>query len=318
VAVLACLAGGGWIELWQIWIISAAVGLGRSISGPASGAFLPQLVAPELLVQANSLGQVVRPLAMTLVGPALGGVLVGAFGFATAFALDAASFGFAVVALLAISSRPLPRKSVRSGLVDDLREGFAYVRTKTWIWGTLLMATLGVLLVLGPFDVLVPYIVKNDLGGGAAALGIVYATGGLGAICAAILTGQLGLSHPAGDLDDSRLGHGLRRPGRRRCRHRKLAGRALAPRLQRAHYVRRDHLDHAHSDARAGGSPWSCPQRRLAALGRARASLLCLHRPAADALGAREVLVGASLLAGVLAAATLLLPGMRAPPAATP
>src|SRR5262249_39334333 len=85
IAIPALLAAGGWLELWQIWVISAAVGLGRSISGPASGAFIPQLVTPDLLVQANSLGQLVRPLAMTLIGPALGGVLVGAFGFATAF-----------------------------------------------------------------------------------------------------------------------------------------------------------------------------------------------------------------------------------------
>src|SRR5262249_28127229 len=137
--------------------------------------------------------QVVRPLAMTLVGPALGGVLVGAFGFATAFALDAASFGVAVLTLLAIPSRPRPRQHVRTGILADLREGFAYVRTQTSIWGTLLMATIWLLLVGGPFEVLVPFIVKNELGGGAKALGLLFAAGGLGAIVAAIATGHQGL-----------------------------------------------------------------------------------------------------------------------------
>ena len=54
IALLAVLTASGLLELWQIWAISAAVGLGRSISGPSSGAFLPQLVAPDLLVQANA------------------------------------------------------------------------------------------------------------------------------------------------------------------------------------------------------------------------------------------------------------------------
>lgn len=313
IALLAVLAASGRIELWHIWLISAAVGTGRSISGPASGAFIPQLVAPDLLVQANSLGQLVRPLAMTLVGPAFGGVLVGAFGFGTAFALDAASFGVAVLTLLAIASRPRPREVVHTGIFEDLREGFAYVRTQTWIWGTLLMATVWVLLVIGPFDVLVPYVVKNDLGGGAVALGLVYAAGGIGAIGAALLTGHLGL--PRRPVTWMILGWASG------CAA--LAGVGVAA----ANWQAAVALFFSSALITFGEIVWITLLMKLvpgALMGRVRSVdwLLSIGLvplsfaatgPVAGALGAQEVLVGACLLAGVLAASTLLLPGMRAP-----
>lgn len=316
IAILAALAASGRLELWHIWAISAAVGTGRSISGPASGAFIPQLVAPELLVQANSLGQLVRPLAMTLIGPALGGLLVGAFGFATAFALDAASFGFAVLTLLAIASRPKPRQDVRTGIVADLREGFAYVRTQTWIWGTLLMATVWVLLVIGPFDVLVPYVVKNDLGGGAAALGFVYAAGGVGAIGAAIATGQRGLPRRPVTWMILAWAAGCAA----------LAGVGLAAASWQAGLALFVHS----ALITFGEIVWITLLMTLvpsALMGRVRSvdwllsiGLLPLSfaitGPVANALGAQEVLVGSCLLAAALAASTLLLPGMRAPDAA--
>jgi DHA3 family tetracycline resistance protein-like MFS transporter len=313
ISVLAALAASGSLELWHVWTISAVVGVGRSISGPASGAFVPQLVAPELLVQANSLGQVVRPLAMTLVGPALGGVLVGAFGFATAFALDAASFGAAVLTLLAIASRPRPREHVRTGILADLREGFAYVRTQTWIWGTLLMATIWLLLVVGPFEVLVPFIVKNDLGGGAKALGLLFAAGGLGAIVAAIATGQRGL--PRRPVTWMILGWGSG------CAV--LAGVGLATATWQAALA----MVACEGLITVGEIIWITLLQTLvpaALLGRVRSLdwllsvglvplSFAVTGPVAGVLGAREVLVGGSLLAGVLASATLLLPGMRAP-----
>src|SRR5581483_10596853 len=206
IGVLAGLAVGGALSLWHIWIVSAAVGAGRALAGPASGAFVPDIVPAGLLLEANSLAQLVRPLAMTLVGPALGGVLVAAIGTGSCFAVDAASFAAAVGTLLAIPSRPHARGEP-TALLTEIREGFAFIRRHVWIWGTLGMATIWVLLIMGPLDVLVPYIVKNDLGGSARDLGLVFASGGVGAIAAAAVTGQRGL--PARPLTWMLAGWGL-------------------------------------------------------------------------------------------------------------
>jgi DHA3 family tetracycline resistance protein-like MFS transporter len=254
---------------------------------------------------------------MTLVGPALGGLLVGAFGFATAFAIDAASFGVAMITLLAIASRPRPREQVHTGILEDLREGFGYVRTQTWIWGTLLMATAWVLLVMGPFEVLVPYVVKNDLGGGAAALGFVFAAGGVGAILAAIATGQRGL--PRRPVTWMILGWAAG------CIS--FAGVGLATANWQAALA----LLAGEGLITFGEIVWITLLMKLvpgALLGRVRSVdwllsvglvplSFAMTGPIAGALGAQQVLVGSCLLAGVLAASTLLLPGMRAPEAAT-
>jgi MFS family permease len=94
--------------------------------------------------------------------------------------------------VLAISRRPPPRAEAVS-LRRDLAEAFAYVRAHAWLWGTLVGALLFLLFTLGPFEVLLPYIIKNDLGGGAAAFGTVLAAGGLGSFTGAVVLGRVGL-----------------------------------------------------------------------------------------------------------------------------
>ena len=105
VAALGILAVTGAIELWQIFAIAVVFGVGQAFQGPAAGAIVPDLVPARLLVQANSLSQVVRQLAMALLGPAIGGLVVRGFGPGTAFLVDAASFGVAIVTLLALRPR---------------------------------------------------------------------------------------------------------------------------------------------------------------------------------------------------------------------
>jgi hypothetical protein len=59
-----------------------------------------------------------------------------------------------------------------------------------WLWGTFTAATLTYLLFLGPTEVLLPFIVKNDLHAGAGSLGFILGAGGLGALAAAVIVGQ--------------------------------------------------------------------------------------------------------------------------------
>jgi len=313
ISLLTILVALGRLELWHVWLISGAVGLGSAISGPSSGAFVPQLVPPHLLVQANSLGQLVRPLATTLIGPALGGALVGGLGFTTAFALDAAAFGVAVVTGFAIVSPTHPRELAPAGLLEDLREGFAYVRALTWVWATLLVAAAWSLLVMGPWIVLVPYVVKNDLGGGPGTLGFVYAAGGVGAIVTALATGRLGL--PRRPVTWMIVAWASSCAG--------VGGVGLATASWQAALS----LVFCEALIAFADIVWITLLQRFVPgglLGRVRSVdwllsiglaplSFAITGPVAGALGARQVLVGASLLAGLLAAAALLLPGMRSP-----
>ncbi len=72
----------------------------------------------------------------------------------------------------------------------DIRGGLRFIRGRVWIWGTLVSAAVAYLLFLGPTEVLLPYLVKNDLHESARTLGLVFAAGGVGAIGSAVLMGQ--------------------------------------------------------------------------------------------------------------------------------
>jgi MFS family permease len=194
VGLIGLLAVSGALELWHIFAITIFYGAGRAFEGPASGAIVPDLVPTHLLVQANSLTGVVRPLAQRLIGPALGGFVVHQFGAGTAFLLDAASFAFAsaIVTLLRPRLAAIQREEHLS-VREDIREGLRFVRKHVWLWGTILWALFAAMLANGPFVVLVPYVVKNELGGDAGDLGLVFAAGGLGAVASSLVIGQIGL-----------------------------------------------------------------------------------------------------------------------------
>jgi hypothetical protein len=195
VAVLGVLAATGAIELWHIFAIAAVFGVGQAFQGPAAGAIVPDLVPARLLVQANSLSQVVRQLAFAFIGPALGGVVVHALGTGAAFLVDAASFGFAILMLAALQPRAPAalREGDSTSMRRDIAEGLRFVRKHVWLWGTLAWAFVALFLLYGPFEVLVPYLVRNELGGDASDLGLVFASGGLGALLLSLAVGQLGL-----------------------------------------------------------------------------------------------------------------------------
>ena len=193
-AALAGLSLTGALEIWHVALLVAVYGTGQAFFAPAFDAIVPDLVPDEQLAQANALDQLIRPIALRMIGPAVGGVLVGAFGAAAVFALDAVSFGLSAVALLLLRPPVRTRPAAqRGGVVADLREGWRFVRERRWLWVTFVCAAIAYLLFMGPVEVLVPYVVKHDLHATASDLGLIFGAGGLASIVCAMALGQLGL-----------------------------------------------------------------------------------------------------------------------------
>jgi transmembrane secretion effector len=193
VGMLAVLSIAGALRLWHVLVLGALYGAGTAFFDPSFDAIVPDLLPAEALAQANSLDQVVRPIALRMVGPALGGVLVAALGAGGAFGLDGASFVVSAGALLAMSPPRRPAATHPSSVGHEIAAGLTYVRGEAWLWVTFASAAIAYLLFIGPTEVLVPFIVKNQLRGDAAELGLVFATGGVGSLVLALLAGQHGL-----------------------------------------------------------------------------------------------------------------------------
>jgi hypothetical protein len=173
--------------------IAVVYGAGQAIFGPAFSSIVPTIVPDDLLVEANSLAQFVRPVSYTLIGPVVGGVVVAAIGAGWAFIVDAGTFAVSAVTIASMRiRRARPADEERGSVWADLRIGFRYVRQRTWLWAAMVAATLSLLVTWGPWEVLVPFVVKNELHGSAAALGLVFGAGGVGSVGAALAMGQLG------------------------------------------------------------------------------------------------------------------------------
>lgn len=192
VALMGLLTVTGVVRLWHLIALAVVYGIGQALFAPAFGAIVPEIVPRNLLTEANSLDSFVRQSAERLFGPALGGFAIQLVGAGWALILDAVTFAFSAFVLLRMTARPVPEGEPQPALAG-IKEGLSYVRSQPWLFATLLSVLITLLFALGPFQILLPFLVKNELNGSAADLGLILAAGGVGAVIASLAMGQRGL-----------------------------------------------------------------------------------------------------------------------------
>jgi MFS family permease len=130
----------------------------------------------------------VRPTIGQAIGPAVAGAMVGALSPGAAITLAAGVALAAWMALTAVPKTPVRRRidpeapvthPVRSAL-SDMREGFVYMVRTPWLLATLLFAALMILVMIGPLEVLMPFLIKDRLGGGPRDHALVLGAFGIG------------------------------------------------------------------------------------------------------------------------------------------
>lgn len=189
----ATLALSDVLAVWHLVGLGLVYGIGEGLSGPAMGSIVPELVPEATLVQANALERSLRPVAMRLVGPAIGGAAVATLGTGGALLLDAGTFAVSMACLLAMRARSPVAEASPEPLRVQLREAASFVRSQTWLWATLVMAAVALLLFLGPTEVLLPFRVKEELGGTAGTFGLVLAAIGAGSTVGSMAVGHRGM-----------------------------------------------------------------------------------------------------------------------------
>jgi MFS family permease len=187
-ALVSALSITDQTELWHLAAASGVAGMAMAFYYPAYSAWLPALVPESDLMAVNGFEGMVRPTVGQAIGPAVAGAVVGAVSPGAALAVAAAACLLGLVALATVPLTPVRRdfeaegqrgNPVVSALVD-MREGYRYMVRTPWLLATLLFASLMILVMMGPLEVLVPFLIKDRLGGGPSDHAWVLAAFGIG------------------------------------------------------------------------------------------------------------------------------------------
>ena len=196
IAAVSGLAISGLLQMWHLALGSFVLGVGAAFFFPAYSAILPRILPPGDLLAANGMEGTMRPVLQQAAGPAVAGVVVAALSPSHAVAAVAAChlLAFTVLNFLGHQSLATPGTAApKSTFVQDLREGVAYTVRTPWLLWTLLWAGISVLFLIGPIEVLVPFVVRDQLGGDSRMFGFLLAILGAGAALGSLMTASLPL-----------------------------------------------------------------------------------------------------------------------------
>ncbi|MDX2167865.1 MAG: MFS transporter [Deltaproteobacteria bacterium] len=195
-AALGGLALEGRLDAWGLLGLTFALGLGAAVMAPAWQAFVPELVPRGELPAAVALGGVSFNLARA-VGPAVGGLVVAAYGASAVFALNAASFLVVVGVLLVTRSavRRATSSAAPERVIGAIVAGLRYARHSSPLRAVLLHCATFTL-AGSALWALLPVVARRDLHLEALGYGLLVGCLGVGAIAGAwalpYLRGRLG------------------------------------------------------------------------------------------------------------------------------
>jgi MFS family permease len=183
------------LELWMIYVGSLLFGFADAFFTPALQALVPQVIPQDDLTSANAVNSLSLQLGR-VVGPALGGLIVGFGGTTLAFGINAASFFLAALTLIPLLSMPAPDRdeivaSTPQHLLGDIREGFQTIARSPILWVSILTFAFTNITLAGPFSVGMPFLVKDHLKADEKLLGLLYAIFPIGYAVASLVLGSV-------------------------------------------------------------------------------------------------------------------------------
>jgi len=185
--LMGLMAWKGDLQPWQLLVLLLLLGMGSAIHLPGWQTLLQDLVTRDKMSAAVSLNSISFNLARAI-GPALGGFLVGAFGAAWVFALNAFSFVAVLGGLWRVPTHLVPQSKGRAtpgAILRSLGEGWDFLRGSPHLLGILLRSSFFMLTGSGVWALL-PMVARDHLGTGATGYGILLSAFGVGSVIGAI------------------------------------------------------------------------------------------------------------------------------------
>lgn len=192
VATVAFLALTDVLRLEHLIAAGVILAISDAFFYPAYSALLPAILPTHHLLAANGLEGMLRPVIMQAAGPAAAGGIIALFSPGVAIAAFALSLAFSLLFLFFLPQTPLRRDLEKSehpvrDTLADIGGGFVYMRRTPWVLSTLLFACAIVFLIMGPIEVLLPFLIRDKLGGGAGEFALVLAMFGAGGALGSML-----------------------------------------------------------------------------------------------------------------------------------
>lgn len=186
--VLALLAAGGGITLWQIALHTFLGGIFWSSEFPVRRTLLGEIAGRARLSRAMALESATSN-ATRMVGPVLGGVLMETLGLAGVYALGTVVYGVCALLMLRLSYRAAQLQTATPSFGAMLREGWQFTRARRTIVGALAITVI-VNLWGFAYITMVPVIGERTLGLSPALIGLLMSTEGFGALLGVLLVAR--------------------------------------------------------------------------------------------------------------------------------
>ncbi|HWD24417.1 MAG TPA: MFS transporter [Acidimicrobiales bacterium] len=175
-------------SVWPIFLCSAMSAGFQGVDNPASAALIVNVVDRPAIVSANALWQALFNVGQ-VAGPAVAGILLANVSLQFVFWIDVLSYAFSLITIVRLA--PIPRPTAEGSAAvrgfPAMFEGLRHVRRHQSLQG-IFISDLDAM-VLGMPRALFPAMGLVRFHGGAAAVGLLYAAPGAGALLGALLTG---------------------------------------------------------------------------------------------------------------------------------
>ena len=188
--VLGALTLAGVVQVWMILVLAVLLGCVNAVEMPVRQAFAVEMVGREDVVNAIALNSATFNAAR-VVGPAVAGLLIAAFDLSIAFFVNGVSFLAVIVGLLLMrpgelrTPPPIPRPHSVREVIASVGEGVGYSRRTPAV--LLPVVVVGLAATIGMnFQVTIPPLARDVMGGDAASFGFLMTASGLGSVAAAL------------------------------------------------------------------------------------------------------------------------------------
>jgi MFS family permease len=176
------------VLLWQVFVLAGVLGLSNAIDGPVRQSFTSEIVGPDDLANAVSLNSA-NFNAGRLIGPAVSGGLIAAFGTGPSFLINALSYLFVIAALIKLNEKTFFRQDQEKS-DGNIREGIKYVKSRPDIYVVLLIVLFVSTFGLN-FQIFNALMATKEFGLGPASFGLMGTFVAIGSLTGAIGSARL-------------------------------------------------------------------------------------------------------------------------------